>query len=82
MDELLFNFLLKILILFLLPLTISGSRRELTVEVNILKLLSFCAIIKLGQRWIIEAEILKLYLFTMIKLVKRWTIRLSKKLIS
>ena len=86
MDELLFNFLLKILILFLLPLTVSGSRRELTVEVKIYLLSRFnfylFAIIKLGQRWTIEVEILKLYLFAMLKLGQKWTIHLSKKLIS
>ena len=60
MDELLFNFLLKILILFLLPLTVSGSRRELTVEVKILKL-NFSAIFKLEEKvdiWGRDAETL------------------------
>ena len=75
MDELLFNFLLKILILFLLPLTVSGSRRELTVEVKILKL-NFFAIVQL------EEKILKLIFFAMVKLGQKWTIRLSKRFIS
>ena len=75
MDELLFNFLLKILILFLFPLTVSGSRRELTVEVKILKL-NFLQSSNLRKRY------WNCVFFAMVKLGQKWTIPASKKFIS